>query len=110
MPPYTLPSDQEHAHQPTAPTVGRFVHHVAQGSADGKYQPVPRPALVTSVINQWTLNLTVFPDGGLFFYPNAPYHPGDPAADNQLPWPVFYRDPHDGRAYPPGTWHWPPRV
>jgi hypothetical protein len=37
-------------------------------------------------------------------------HPEQRAEPYDVDWPVCYRDPHDGRAYPPGTWHWSPRI
>lgn len=98
---------------PIAVTVGRDVHHVARGSADGKYAPEIRPAKVTKVPADDTgsateVSLVVWTDMGQFWPPAVPYHGG--VADEEPPFSPYYRCPHTGLAYPGGTWHWPPRV
>lgn len=70
------------------PTVGRIVHYVARGSADGKFPPVHRAAIVAAdpVDDYFTCNLVVLNPQGIFF---------DEVAF----------DPNKS----PGTWHWPER-
>lgn len=72
------------------PSVGRIVHYVARGSADGVFPPVCRAAIVTFVQDEEedVLSLAVLNPSGLFF-------------DSALLYDV---------AKHPGTWHWPERV
>lgn len=78
------------------PSVGRIVHYVSRGSADGVYPAVCRAAVITATEeNSKTVSLCVLNPEGLFFNHN-----------------VFYLA-HDSDAYGyerPGTWHWPERV
>lgn len=81
-----------------APSVGRIVHYVARGSADGKFPPVCRAAIVTAVDPHGsvaglrgiveTVDLAVLNPTGLFFDQGLVHN-----EDNG-----------------PGTWHWPERV
>lgn len=80
------------------PTVGRIVHYVAPGSADGRFPPAHRAAIVTEVpmvsVDEWTdepgnPNLCVFNPQGIHFPTNVPY------------------DPHGTKPY---SWHYPERV
>jgi hypothetical protein len=96
------------------PTVGRDVHHVARGSADGHYAPDIRAAKVTHVVDvgsdesPTTVNLIVWTEEGQFWPTNVEYHAG---CDEDVPaFAPYYRCPINGLAYPGGTWHWPPRV
>lgn len=91
----------------TMPSVGRVVHYVARGSADGVFPAVCRAAVVTEVvpiggeelaqaeIESWDadqklrLGLAVLHPDGLLFAK------------------AIHQDEH-GR--PGGTWHWPERV
>jgi hypothetical protein len=64
------------------PSVGRIVHYVSRGSADGKFAPECRAAIVTEVAEDGrTVGLCVANPAGLFFHPlsdgGAPYDPGD---------------------------------
>jgi hypothetical protein len=86
------------------PSVGRAVHYMARGSADGVFPPVCRAATITEVDpdNPTVVGLSVTNPTGLFFHPLSDGgcrqdEPGghDPGAD----------DPVRG-----GTWHWPERV
>lgn len=74
------------------PTIGRIVHYVARGSADGVFPAVPRSAIVTEVGDDELVGLCVLNPTGLFFFPLAA---GGCAYDP---------------AGAPGTWHWPPRA
>jgi hypothetical protein len=80
----------------TIPSVGRVVHYVARGSADGVFPVACRAALVTEVPDPENpgspvVSLAVFhPDGLLFAQ--------DISQGEQ-------NDHHVG-----GTWHWPERV
>lgn len=89
--------------QPT-PSVGRVVHYVARGSADGVYGKVCRAAIITEVkgravdpisgyeADAWVVHLTVLNPTGMFFNHDCVQHEADD-------------DTHTG-----GTWHWPERV
>lgn len=76
------------------PTVGRIVHYVARGSADGVFPSVCRAAVITQVgprVGLATLGpigLCVMNPTGLFFHEDVAY-----SEDNA-----------------PGSWHWPERV
>jgi hypothetical protein len=71
------------------PTVGRVVHYVSRGSADGVFAPACRAAVVTEVDANDEVGLAVLNPGGLFF-------------DRQ----VAHREPTEGELVG-GTWHWP---
>lgn len=72
------------------PSVGRIVHYMARGSADGHFPPVCRAAIVTYVQDEEedVVSLAVLNPSGLFF-------------DSAL---LYDEKQH------PGTWHWPERV
>lgn len=112
------------------PSVGRVVHYVARGSADGAFPPACRAATVTEVVEEVTVirdgtgavvgtrpgkatvGLAVLNPTGLFFHPvtagGADFDPGEPCA-------TCAEDADKGglcdpRHYEPGSWHWPARV
>lgn len=74
--------------------IGRTVHYVARGSADGKYQKTCRAAIVTAAEPADLLNperrvdLTVLNPTGIFFSLSTPF---------------------DANGEEPGSWHWPER-
>lgn len=70
--------------------VGRTVHYVAPGSADGTYPSEHRAAIVTRVDSKehGLVSLAVLNPTGIHFVENLPHDP-------------------DGEAY---TWHWPEYV
>ncbi|MCF1598291.1 hypothetical protein [Streptomyces muensis] len=78
---------------PTAPrtdqplVIGRIVHYVSRGSADGRYPSTCRAALVTAVDEAGQPALVVFSPEGFFFSGPLPHADATPLA--------------------PGTWHWP---
>ncbi len=74
------------------PTVGRVVHYVSAGSADGRYPSVCRAADVTEVDGE-QLGLMVKNPTGIHFRPIEA--DGGPKYD-------------ENKA--PGTWHWPERA
>lgn len=80
------------------PSIGRIVHYVARGSADGKYPKTCRAAIVTEVTEHpdvdQTAGLCVLNPSGQFFHSLAE---GGCAADF-------------GEAPAGGTWHWPERA
>lgn len=82
----------------TMPSVGRVVHYVARGSADGKFPKTCRAADVTEVESDQPtdqrVGLMVKNPTGLFFHSLAD---GGCAYDGS-------EDPEGG------TWHWPERV
>jgi len=87
------------------PSVGRIVHYVARGSADGRFPPACRAAIVTEVASPVTdpddpdhelVGLCAVNPSGLFFHP---LEMGGIAHDDR---------PDGQRA--PGTWHWPEQV
>ncbi|MFH8294972.1 hypothetical protein [Streptomyces sp. NPDC018059] len=67
--------------------IGRAVHYVARGSADGNYPCTCRTALVTAVDSAGQPALVVFSPEGLFFSAPLPHAEPTPLAG--------------------GTWHWP---
>lgn len=69
------------------PTVGRAVHYVSRGSADGRYKSECRAATITAV-GEGFVSLCVMNPMGLFF-------------DEVVP---------EGKADEGGTWHWPERA
>lgn len=77
------------------PSVGRIVHYIARGSADGKFAPVCRAAIIAEIIPnkdiyaRTKLKLVVLNPQGIFF--------DDVEEDN------------DPNVRIPGTWHWPER-
>lgn len=87
----------------TTPSIGRVVHYVARGSADGKFPKVCRAADVTEIMDPETtrditegvrVGLMVKNPTGLFFHS---------LADGGCK--------YDGSEDPAGgTWHWPERV
>lgn len=85
------------------PSVGRAVHYVSHGSADGTYGKRCRAATVAEVdqIDPELVGLAVLNPTGLFFKPisDGGCHYQDPG--NNVPSPAGA----DG-----GTWHWPERV
>lgn len=103
----------------TTPAVGRSVHYVARGSADGVYPPACRAAVITEVEridpdgyrqdgDQPNLGLCVLNPTGIFLLGlgdnrgvrhGAGHH--DDASRSTL---------CGGQHYPPGTWHWPVHV
>ncbi len=81
----------------TLPSVGRIVHYVARGSADGVFPVTCRAAVVTAVNEPEELvGLAVFHPDGLLFAQGIPQ--GAPS-DTDLSVPLVG-----------GTWHWPERV
>ena len=85
------------------PSVGRNVHYVSRGSADGRFPKACRAATVTEVDEADTqpgrVGLMVTNPSGLFFYPLAD------GGVQQGPRCEFIDHPSAG-----GTWHWPERV
>lgn len=100
------------------PSVGRDVHYVSRGSADGEFPKACRAAKVTEVQHTEpdayrhddlpNVGLCVTNPDGHFFHPlgksggirHAAGHPV-PGGETHL---------CDGLDYAPGTWHWPARV
>lgn len=71
-------------------SVGRIVHYVSRGSADGEFPATCRAAIVTSVAKVGdAVSLAVISPIGLMFDDDIQYDD-----DEQLP----------------GSWHWPERV
>jgi hypothetical protein len=81
------------------PSVGRVVHYVSAGSADGKFPSVCRAAIITEVGDQNAsqIGLMVLNPTGIHFRPLA--------EDG-----VLYAAREEGTAAAPYTWHWPERV
>lgn len=75
---------------PEKPSVGRIVHYVARGSADGYYRAVCRAAVITEVPDAagGIASLCVLNPTGMFF--------------NER---VSHSEMHEA-----GTWHWPERM
>lgn len=92
------------------PKVGKEVHYVALGSANGLFPSVCRAAIVTEVGVNRAAGLCVFNPTGIFLHPLAlaggvQYHEGIPVAEGPNAVGAFC----DGgeRRYPGGTWHYP---
>lgn len=69
------------------PSIGRIVHYMTRGSADGKFSSVCRAAIVTEV-NGEQIGLAVLHPDGILFARDIPFSEAGAAA----------------------TWHWPERV
>lgn len=67
------------------PTVGRIVHYMTRGSADGLYPPTPFASLITEVVNDTCVHLVTFGPNGMRFEHGV----------------ILDRNNK------PGTWHWP---
>jgi hypothetical protein len=85
------------------PSVGRMVHYVSRGSADGVFPPACRAATVTEVGEDGNVGLCVQNPTGLFFHPLADRGGVEHAGGGTGP------DLGCGGAQA-GTWHWPDRV
>jgi hypothetical protein len=70
------------------PSVGRIVHYVSRGSADGEYSPECRAAIMTGVSSTGNVSLCVLNPEGMYFT-----HPLPQDEDQSG-----------------GTWHWPEKV
>lgn len=105
------------------PTIGRIVHYVARGSADGKFPPACRAATITEVSDAGRVGLMVANPTGLFFHPlddngGCEYHdgaetPGSPDCPNDASHGSPFRYCACGwieASHRGGTWHWPERV
>lgn len=74
------------------PSVGRIVHYVSRGSADGVFEPECRAAIITGINeDNGKVELMVFNPQGVFWDYN-----------------MDYQDVAEGKTG--GTWHWPERV
>lgn len=74
------------------PSVGRIVHYVARGSADGAFPIACRAAVITELNAKGIrslLSLAVLNPTGMHFHQDTL---------------------HDEDGKEPGTWHWPERV
>ena len=82
----------------TLPSVGRVVHYVSRGSADGAFLATCRAAIVTDVAEDADhfLSLAVLHPDGLLFARGIRYDDQGPIDEDGTP-----------RG---GTWHWPERV
>lgn len=115
------------------PSVGRVVHYVARGSADGVFPPACRAATITDagswvevetrgpivgddgvqrreLSQRWdasAVHLHVMNPTGTFTHGPMAYDPGDPARHvaGEPPSPLC-----TGLLHAPGSWHWPARV
>lgn len=84
----------DHPNYLKTPTIGRDVHYVARGSADGKFPPVHRAAKITEVDSYGlgrpaVVSLFVMNPQGCYFDTGMVQDEVDKA---------------------PGTWHWPEMV
>lgn len=97
---------------PEYPTIGRIVHQVGRGSADGAFPPVCRAAIVTAVptvpLPDGAIDLFVMPPRGTFHDDAVPYHPGSAGLGDGTANAAVCAS--GARTYPGGTWHWPERL
>lgn len=85
------------------PSVGRIVHYVSRGSADGIFEPECRAAIITEVSPDTSrVSLCILNPQGIFFDHGLKHD--DPSDE--------IRKLYDPQTIPytPGTWHWPERV
>jgi hypothetical protein len=88
--------------------VGRVVHYVARGSADGMFAPVCRAALVSEVGDDPArVGLAVLNPTGVFFQPLADGGVALDAGQTEAGGGTWVRCAGGGRVYRGGTWHWP---
>lgn len=96
----------------SVPSVGRDVHYVSRGSADGVYPAVCRAAKITEVGPDGRVGLAILNPDGLHFHPltkngGVAYDDrDDPPGGLPQGW-VQLDGPPPGA---PGTWHWPERA
>jgi hypothetical protein len=88
-------------------SVGRIVHYVSLGSADGRYTPMCRAAVVTQIApgNPDLVGLAVINPAGVFFDVAVQYEPGEEGDEQPA-----HRCCTPDWVYPGGTWHWPART
>lgn len=88
------------------PSVGRIVHYVSRGSADGIFKSECRAAIITEVIEEddegrklhGVVGLAVLNPTGMFFNTPVFHHE------------VGVTDADSTANDDPGTWHWPERI
>lgn len=85
--------------------IGRIVHYVSRGSADGVFPRACRPAMITQIGVGGNLGLVIFNPDGLFFHPLSK-NGGSPCG--QIPDPVPMGAQFGGPEpfETPGSWHW----
>jgi hypothetical protein len=81
----------------TSPSVARIVHYKSRGSADGKFAPECRAAVVTAVGQDNRISLCVLNPFGMFF-------------DQDIEYAATRDDAGNDTEPAGGTWHWPERV
>lgn len=89
------------------PTVGRIVHYVARGSADGAYPATCRAAIITGPGEApYGASLAVLNPEGMFFNPDVEHsHPAD-TEGNVSPGYSVGQCPETGLYCAGGTWHY----
>lgn len=88
------PPRQEWTHKAQPPSMGRIVHYRAANSGESPDGNEFHAALITKVNEDWTVSLSVFPEGrNPMFVSNVAYGDGDAIED-----------------VAPGMWGWPARV
>lgn len=91
------------------PSVGRDVHYVSRGSADGVFPAKCRAAKVTEVGENGRVGLCVLNPEGLFFH-SLRFDGGIEYFDKHNPPEGVECEFTDDCPGPPGTWHWPEPV
>lgn len=82
------------------PTVGRVVHYVSRGSADGRFPSVCRAAVVTEVPDLLSGGPNTGPEGYVRAASLCVLNPTGQFFDQGVP----HSAENEG-----GTWHWPER-
>ncbi|MCZ0983974.1 hypothetical protein O1L60_45250 [Streptomyces diastatochromogenes] len=72
--------------------IGRIVHYVARGSADGRYPCTCRTAIVTAVTDAGLPALAVLSPEGLFFSDPLAHAPAAPLTGGTWHWPTIAED------------------
>lgn len=83
----------------TLPTVGRMVHYISRGSADGVFKSVPRAAVITQINEDGTVGLCVLNPEGMYFNQSVPKRTADEVG--VWDWMPFQKDQASRMA--PGT-------
>lgn len=86
---------------PQQPSIGRIVHYQARGSADGKFAPEPRAAIVTAVPELLSEQPNTGPEDYVKAADLCVVNPSGMFFDREVPY---------AETPTPGHWSWPPKI